>query len=261
MYSIRVIGRAAIVARWGLPHPVALLLYGRSLMYLFYMDESGDPSAWEKQGNFILAGIAVHEGQIRRLSGELSAVQHGFFPDIRVPLEFHAQHIFSGKGRFRGMACQQRTDLLRAAYCVIANAGFPNLIAFISAIHVSAVASPFQALHDCLEDICERFNAFLVRQFRAGYPDKGLLIMDRSGRESRVRELMSGFVEQGTARGYLGNIVDVPYFADSKHTRMLQLVDLVAFAGGKYFNSNNDTLLQKILPRVDRRSSTGPSWG
>lgn len=230
-------------------------------MYLFYMDESGDPSGWNTQDNFILAGIAVHEGQIRRLSGDLSTVQRRFFPDISVPLEFHAQHVFSAKGKFRNMAPKQRTDLLHAAYSVIANAGFPNLLAFISAIHVSAVTSPPQALRDCLEDICQRFNTFLVRQFNAGHPDKGLLIMDRSGRESRVRELMAEFAGQGTEERYLGNIVDVPYFADSRHTRMLQLADLVAFAGGRYFNSHDDKYLQIILPRVDRRSPTGHPVG
>ncbi len=160
-------------------------------MYLFYMDESGDPNGWNFQDNFVLAGIAVHEGQVRRLSGELDDVQRRFFPGIAVSLEFHAQHIFGGKSRFRTMASQQRTDLLNAAYDVTANARFPNLVAFITAIHVSAVTNQHQALRDCLEDICERFNTFLVRQFRAGYPDKGMLIMDRSGRERRIRELMS----------------------------------------------------------------------
>jgi hypothetical protein len=85
--------------------------------------------------------------------------------------------------------------------------------------------------------------------------------MDRSGRDSRVREIMSEFHARGTTHGHLGNIVDVPYFADSSHTRMLQLADLVAFAGGRYFNANDDTLLQKVLPRIDRRSASGDRVG
>lgn len=230
-------------------------------MYLFYMDESGDPNGWNSQDNFVLGGVAVHEGQVRRLSRELSDVQERFFPGIAVPLEIHAQHIFSGKGRFRRLEPRQRSDLLDEALNVIAGAGFPNLVAFVSAIHVSAVTSPRQALGDCLEDICQRFNTFLVRQFNAGYKDKGLLIMDRSGRDTRVRELMAEFERHGTSRGYLGNIVDVPHFADSSHTRMLQLADLLAFAGGRYFNANDDTFLVKVLPRIDRRSARGDRVG
>ena len=132
-------------------------------MYLFYIDESGIPRGWDSQDNFVLGGVAIHEGQIRSLSEGLNNVQGRFFPDISVPIEFHAQHLSSGKGRYRKMTHQQRTDILNSTYDVIVNARFPNLIVFITAIHVSAVTSHSQALRDCLEDICERFNTFLVR--------------------------------------------------------------------------------------------------
>jgi hypothetical protein len=226
-------------------------------VYLFYLDESGDPSAWNQYDNFVLAGVAIHEGQVRRLSEELDSVQQRFFPSVRVPLDLHAQHIHAGKARFRRMSASQRVDLLNSAYDVIANAGFPHLIAFVSAIHISAVTDAAQALRDCLEDICQRFNTFLVRQFNAGYKDKGLLIVDRSGRDAQVRELMAEFERHGTRRRYLGNLVDVPYFADSGHTRMLQLADLVAFASGRYFNANDRTYLDKILCRIDRAAPRG----
>lgn len=230
-------------------------------MYLFYVDESGTPTGWTEQDNFVLGAVAVHEGQVRRLSEELGVVQKQFFPSIQIPLEFHASVIHRGKGRFKHMPLDQRADLLDAAYAVIAGAGFPNLVVFITAIHVTAVQVPSQALRDCLEDICERFNTFLVRQFNAGYKDKGILIMDRSGREQRVRELMAEFECHGTRHGYLGNIIDVPYFADSSHTRMLQLADLVTFAGSRYFNRNDPTYLDKILERIDRRSRWGEMVG
>lgn len=230
-------------------------------MYLFYLDESGDPDRWTDQDNFILAGVAVHEGQVRGLSEEIEKIQQRFLPGISVPIEVHADHIRSGKGRFRQMPPDHRIALLDSAYRVIGDAHFPNLIAFISAIHVSAVTTPAQALTDCLEDICQRFNTFLVRQFSAGYRDKGLLIMDRSGRDARVRELMGQFDREGTRRGYLGNIVDVPYFADSSHTRMLQLADLLAFAGGRYFNRNDPTYLDAVLSRIDTQYRNGPRVG
>jgi len=155
----------------------------------------------------------------------------------------------------------ERAGLLASAYDVIGNAGFPNVIAFITAIHISAVTSSSQALRDCLEDICQRFNTFLVRQFNQGYKDKGLLIMDKSGREARIRELMADFEEHGTQHGYLGNIMDVPYFADSAHTRMVQMADLLAFAGGRYFNASDRTYLDRILVRIDRRTATGEPVG
>ena len=230
-------------------------------MYLFYIDESGNPNGWDTQDNFILGGVAVHEGQIRGISDKVDQLQQDIFPDIKIPIEFHAQHVHSGKGRYRKETPERRQEVLDSICDIIVKTRFPSLIAFVTAIHVSAVKDHSQVMRDCLEDICERFNTFLVRQYKNGYPDKGLLIIDRSGRDAQIREIMLKFEAQGTTHGYLGNIVDVPYFADSRHTRMLQLADMVAFAGGRYFNSGDDALLRKILPRIDRRSASGDRVG
>ena len=230
-------------------------------MYLFYVDESGDPNGFAGgQNNFVLGGVAIHEGQVRTFTEALDNVQNRFFPTIPFRLELHASEINAGSGRFR-LGRDRQAALLSAAYGVIQNAWFPNLVVFITGIHESAVVTPQQALRVCLEDICERFNLFLVRQCNAGHIDKGLLIMDRSGRAQRIRECMLDFDRHGTTHGYLGNIVDVPYFGDSAHTRMLQLADLVAYAGGRYFNRGDDTYLNMIWDRIDRRSRRGSVVG
>jgi hypothetical protein len=230
-------------------------------LYLFYLDESGDPSGFDEVDNFVLAGVAVHEGQIRKLSRQVDHLQREFFPDIHVPLELHAQHIHGGKGRFRSIPKPQRTEMLKRVCGLMGKAGFPNLIAFASAIHISSVADSLQVLRSCLEDICECFNLFLVRQYKAGFRDKGLLIMDRSGRENRVREIMADFERRGTKRGYLGNITDVPYFAESNHTRMLQLADCLAFAVGRYANAGDESYLADLWSSFDRNQVKGRPVG
>ena len=230
-------------------------------MYLFYMDESGVLRGWQEQDNYLLAAVAIHEGQVRGFSQALDNVQERFFPGIKVPIEFHAHHIARGNGRYRSMPREQRESLLDSAFEVLENVYFPNLICFITAIHISAVDAPQNAFKVCLEDIVQRFNTFLVRQFQAGHPDKGLLIMDRSGREQQVRDLMAEFGRQGTSHGYLGNIVDAPYFADSTSTRMLQLADLLAYAGHRYLNHHDSAFFDKIVDRIDRRSLKGERVG
>ncbi len=52
------------------------------MVYLFYLDESGDPGGWNQFDDFVLAGVAIHEGQVRRLSERLGAVQRRFFPSL-----------------------------------------------------------------------------------------------------------------------------------------------------------------------------------
>lgn len=234
-------------------------------MYLFYLDESGDPYAWSDQDNFILAGVAVHEGQVRNLSERLEDVQSSFFPSIQVPLEFHTCDIHSGSKRFRRMSEENRLAYLDQAYDVVESAPFPALVAFVTAIHITAVTDPTQALRACLEDISVRFNLFLIREFKAGYPNKGLMIIDKSGRDKQLLELMAGFRRSGTnlgsTHGYLGNIVDVPHFADSSCTRMLQLADLVAYSAHRYLNRGDDRYLNKVWSRIDTIGPGGAMVG
>lgn len=97
-----------------------------------------------------------------------------------------------------------------------------------------------------------RFNKLLELRFKREDKDKGLLILDKSGRDKRVRALVNEFSEQGTKRGYLGNIIDTPYFADSAHTRMLQLADFVAFAVHRCINRNDCIHLELIRDRAAR---------
>jgi hypothetical protein len=69
-------------------------------MYILYLDESGDPNSWQQNKNFVIAGVAVHEGQITLISQRIRAIQEKYFPGISVPIEFHATEIRNGKGIF-----------------------------------------------------------------------------------------------------------------------------------------------------------------
>ena len=225
-------------------------------MYIVYLDESGDPNGWNSnQDHFVIGGIAVHEGQIRRLSARLDQIQSEFFPEISLPLKFHATDINTGHDRFRDLTDVNRQRMLGAVYRVMANERYPHVVLFATAIHITAVDSPEQALRDTFEDITQRINTFLVRLHKSGNPQKALLIIDRSqSTEGRYRTLISDFRASGTSYGYLGNIVDIPYFSQSSETRLLQLADFVAYAVFRYFERNDSQFLDQILTRFDGRS-------
>ncbi|MCY4577751.1 MAG: DUF3800 domain-containing protein [Chloroflexi bacterium] len=225
-------------------------------MYIVYLDESGNPNGWNSnQNHFVLGGLAVHEGQIRRLSDSLDEVQSRFFYDVNLPLEFHATEINSGKGRFHNLTSLQRQNLMNDVYDVIANIEYPRAILFATAINISSVNNPDQAVRDTFEDVIQCVNSFLVRMYRAGNPQKGLLIIDRASfTEPKYRTLISEFRNAGTQFGYLGNIVDIPYFSQSEDTRLLQLADFCAYAVFRYYERGDDQYLNKIIHRFDRRS-------
>ena len=228
-------------------------------MYVIYLDESGDPNAWSKQNHFIIGGIAIHEGQIRRLSNVLDDVQAEFFPGISVPLKFHAVDINSGRDRFRSICKSVRQRMLETVYDEIAKTAYPNAVLFATAMHISSVRHAEQALRGTFQDIAQRINTFLLRFHHQGKPQKGLLIIDRSqSTESRYRTLIADFRGEGTEHGYLHNIVDIPYFSQSSDTRLLQLADFCAYAVYRYYERNDGQFLKRILPRFDRRT---PDYG
>ena len=230
------------------------------ILHILYLDESGDPQAWQLQKHFVLGGVAIHEGQVQSLAKQLDDIQARFFPDMHVPVIFHATDIRNGKGIFRDLIPNRREQLLNALYQAMSTAKFPNLVAFATAMHVSVAQSPDQVLHDTFQDICQRFNTFLVREFKSGRPTKGLLIIDRAHAE-RYRQLIADFQREGTEYGYLGNIVDIPYFARRHDTRMIQLADLCAYAVFRYYEHADTYCFDKVLPRFDRRSPQHPPDG
>ena len=226
-------------------------------MYIVYLDESGNPGSFgsNNQNHFVIGGIAVHEGQIRGLSDQLDLIQSRFFPDITIPLKFHATDINSGKQRFRDIPDVDRQLLLDSLYKALAESTYPSAVLFATAIHISAVESAEQALRATFEDITQRINTFLVRLHRTGNPQKSLLVIDRSNEtEGKYRNLIADFRTSGTTYGYLGNIVDIPYFSQSESTRLLQLADLVAYAVFRYYERGDSQFLNKILPRFDGRA-------
>jgi hypothetical protein len=224
-------------------------------MYLLYLDESGDPYSWQSQKCYVIGGVAIHEGQIHGIGAQMDSIQSKYFPGIQIPIAFHATDVRHGKGHFRGLHPNVRKQILQDVYSLIANTTFPNLIVFATAIDITAVRDAAQARRDVFEDVCEKFNGFLVHQYRRGNPAKGLLIIDQN-REAEYRELVNDFKRQGTTHGFLGNVVDIPYFARCHQTRMLQLADFVANAVFEYYEHDDDTNLNIILPRF-----YGKAWG
>lgn len=223
-------------------------------MYFLYLDESGVPNGWDNQNHFVMGGVAVFESYVDRLSNEIDDIQASHFGSITIPIEFHAGDIKSGNGKhWRNMREAERETILEEVYNKIGSSSFPNLVTFASALHISkAKSSQTENIRAVFEDVVGRFNTFLVRQYHANKPSKGLLIIDDAHREHYL-DLIHEFRRSGIKSGYLGNIVDIPYFSASKETRMLQLADFCAYAVYRYYEKNDDTYLKRILGRFDKR--------
>jgi len=222
-------------------------------LYLLYLDESGTPDGWQDQKHFVLGGAAIHEGQVYSLSKHFDNVQARFFPGMNLPLAFHATDIRAGKQIFRDLRRDTREQLLSELYQCISTIRFPGLILFATAMHVTMARNPEQVLRQTFQDVCLRFNKFLERQYKSHHPTKGMLIIDQAHAQN-FRRLIQDFQTNGTEYGYLGNIVDIPYFARRHDTRMIQLADFCANAVFRYYEKNDSRYFEQILPRFDRRT-------
>ncbi len=221
-------------------------------MYLLYLDESGDPFSWDEWSTFVLAGVAVFEGEVNKVVQQMNAIQNQFFPEIPVPLNLHASHIHNGKGRFRLMSPESRDKLMRAVYSVIVGAKWPGIVPFATAIDISWAGPGKEACAEAMSEICRMLNLFLERQYKRGNRGKGLLILDPSGREARYRQCIAGYRAHGASWGYLGNVVDVPLFVASNETRMMQLADFCAYAVFLHYERHIDDFFNMISPQFPR---------
>ena len=219
-------------------------------MYVIYLDESGNPNGWNNnQDHFIIGGVAIHEEYITHLINVLDDIQREFFPEVSIPLKFHAVDIYNGRDRFRKLGDLTRQRILDAIYNASSLIQYPSTTLFATAIHISAVRNADQALRDTFEDVVQRVNGFLSHLRQQGNFHKGMLIIDRSqNTETRYRSVVTDFRTSDIHNSYMEN-VDIPYFNQSDETRMLQLADFVSYAVFRYYEREDDQFLNKILSR------------
>ena len=92
------------------------------------------------------------------------------------------------------------------------------------------------------EQAINRFDHFLSRE----QPARGLVLLDRSSGERRLQELAHEFKTYGHRWGTTHNLSDVPYFADSRASRLIQYADLVSFALWRHFERQDSEFFNVI---------------
>jgi hypothetical protein len=89
---------------------------------------------------------------------------------------------------------------------------------------------------------------------RGGEHRRGIVVHDESNVEKSIQAWTQRWREvAGRIPGTLGHIVDVPLFADSKASRMIQAADLVTFGLWRYYGlqSPDATWIDSLWPRFD----------
>ena len=224
-------------------------------MYILYLDDAGSTGN-PSDKHVVLAGVALFERQIHFLDKELNELASQIYPQEPSALEFHASHILNRKGIWRkfqdhsigrrhladGLRCIDKLDGHRALFGIVVE---------------KSVVSPQDALEYAFEQVCSRFGQFLGRMNRKlkkhelHKTQRGLIVFDKSTRETRLQQLTREFKNNGHTWGKLHNFVDVPFFVDSEATRAIQYADMVAYALWRKYEKNDPAFFEIIETAFD----------
>jgi hypothetical protein len=255
-------------------------------VYLLFVDESGTHGG---SPVFVLGGAAIHEDDAQRLQRRLDdlVIEHlGRLPPNLDEYELHAGEMRNAKkpGRpdqrasiWATVPRPDRLRLLAEAYREIAEfrSVDPDLPLALFGVAVDARfrAADAQVTRErfAYEVLLNKFDVMLMKaRVERSKPNRGLVIHDR--RVVVERDIQSWTAEWRTAAGNVGqlrNLADVPLFADSRATRLLQVADLVSYALFRQYSSDKpDSAFEQLWPvfHADKGVTHGcvhftPSYG
>ncbi len=213
-------------------------------MYLLYLDESGNPDGKEDR-YFVLGGIALFERKIYWMNEKIDEFSERLFPGITI--EFHAHSINQHREEpWKSMPTGKRRETLEGLCNIIV--GERDAVLFSVALEKAITTEPVER---AFEEICNRFDLFLSRLHRAGDTQRGLIIFDESRYESHLQTLLLEFRTATRFGKAVRNFADVPFFADSKSTRILQLADLISYATYRFYERSDAQWLNRLMPKFD----------
>jgi len=192
-------------------------------MHLLYVDESGNPDGAEDK-YFVLGGVAVFEREVYWINEQVNTIAAKYFPHAEI--EFHTQAIASHREEpWHSSPTEQRNQVIDELCNTISSR---HVTLFGIALEKATASDPIAR---AFEEICNRCDLFLRRLHARGDTQRGLIIFDESRYENSLQTLLAKYRSLGTRYGStVKNFADVPFFANSKATRPLQLAALVAYA-------------------------------
>ena len=218
-------------------------------MYMLYLDDAGSVKNPDEK-YFVLAGIAVFERQVYWLQDGLERLAASLGHPTPSTLELHGNPVRAGRGWWRSLSKERRRtviiDGLEVAHSLVQD----QWRLFGVAVDKDARA-PEDAVEYAFEQICNRFDRFLNRLYHRGFRQQGLIVLDKSAQETQLQSLATEFRTFGHRWGAMRNLVDVPFFVDSKATRGIQYADLVTYALWRKYEKGDDAFFDVISSSFD----------
>ena len=246
------ITRTLVIGRQG-PNRLVRWVFASSrplkIVYIAYLDESGTHAAARY---FVVAGLAVFERETYFLAQALDHLQTQYFPDTHAYVPFHASDLRAPLSRipepYASLGVERCRSLITDVYHVIAESK-----AKIFAVAMEKEIIDGDPYERGFEEIVNRFDRMLARVLRdTGEPQRGLIVVAESSYRENLELLAKKIAAEGHRWGETHNLADIPYFASSKSTRLLQLADFVANAVFGRYESGYSRDFDCLAPRLDQ---------
>ena len=219
-------------------------------MHLLYLDDSGSPNN-QNESYFVLGGSCVFEAQVEWFSREIDKLGALYNSAAPEDVEFHASEIFSRRiSPWNRLSTDAAHGTLKAVLQIV-NKSYDSTRLFACAIDKRAFPDR-DPVEMAFEDLCKRFDIFLSRLRSEGDPQRGMIVLDKTTRETSLQNLSREFRKTGTRWGTLKNIADTPFFVDSRASRLVQIADHVAYSVFRRYNSGDSQYFDIIAHRFDK---------
>ncbi|MGN7798245.1 DUF3800 domain-containing protein [Leifsonia sp. 22587] len=234
-------------------------------MYLLFVDESGTHPG---RHPFVLGGLAIHEDDaapLQRVLDEVVVTHLGRVPANLDEYELHASELRNAR---TPRSATQRASIWanvdRMTRLALLADAYQALVEFRPAdprqpIALFGVAVERNFHGDwsvqererwAYEVLLGKFDTMLrMSRTQRRMPNRGLVIHDRRVVAERdIQSWVAAWRSTAERIGQLKNLADVPLFADSRATRLLQAADLVSYAVFRRYNrqSPNTTEFDRI---------------
>jgi hypothetical protein len=240
-------------------------------VYLLYLDESGTHTS---SGVFVVAGIAVHEDDAWYLQRALTAVVARVIPPGERPEDFELHATEMKEPRRVRLNALRRGRVRQSPWEPIpANRRFWAMHETYRTLgghtpqHAEWPPTTFGVVIDksypdfeerAYEEILHRFDEMLTRQAHEveGRRQRGLVIHDKHVVERNVQAWVNRWRRVAGRIGVLTHMADVPLFADSRASRLLQAADFVSWAIWRYYAPSDPRWLGYLWPLFDGANGT-----
>jgi hypothetical protein len=214
-------------------------------VYLLYLDESGT------HGNSpvaVLGGLAVHEQDAWFLQKRLDAVLSRLLPEGLDPalFELHATDLKTPAKATKSKPASPWLQIPPATRLHIVHETYRAIATFKCAdpahpcVYFGAVidGSYRDRWPRAYEEVLHRFDEMLTRQAPQGIKihQRGIAIHDNHVLERDVQSWVAEWRHAAGRIGVLTHLSDVPLFADSQASRLIQAADFVCWALWRYYS-------------------------